>query len=35
LENDGPETPEEMAEKIDRIMGYGMYGVLEHDKKEQ
>ena len=35
LENDGPETPEEMSEKIDRIMGYGMYGVLEQDKKEQ
>ena len=34
LENDGPETPEEMSEKIDRIMGYGMYGVLERDKKE-
>ncbi len=33
LENDGPETPEEMSEKIDRIMGYGMYGVLEQDKK--
>lgn len=35
LENDGPETPEEMSEKIDRIMGYGMYGVLEQEKKQQ